>query len=117
MVRLYYKRYETMALCLPLTIRPCLQIDVKNFRAKRPGYKITWNIWIDYHGIQVSLPKHMDLVPTTPKRLLQDAANLHSPESTSDLLAVEGTCLSRWATSSQNLQLPVNNNCFLGQSN
>ena len=75
-----FKWYETVALRLPLTTHPYAQIDVKNFRAARPGYKISWNIWIDYHGIRVSSPKHKDLVPITPQRLLQDAANLHSPE-------------------------------------
>jgi len=28
-----------------------VQIDVKNFRLKRPGYKISWQIWIDNHTI------------------------------------------------------------------
>lgn len=33
-----------------------VQIDVKNFRLKRPGYKISWQIWIDNHTINVRSP-------------------------------------------------------------
>ncbi len=58
-----FMRHETVAQCLTrANSRHCMQIDVKDFRAKLPAYKISWNIWIDFHGIRVSTLMHDGLV-------------------------------------------------------
>ncbi len=70
-----------MALRLPFTPRPSMQIDVKNFRAGRPGYKISWQQWVDYHGINVSsIITHDDLPLGLAER---HAANLRFTKSPS----------------------------------